>query len=206
MSKTRSKPSASGPRPARRALVELTAAATRGAEDAALAAPADPTIATAAAAEQSPRLKPAPEKPARPDAGSSETAAEMMVKIAKDYQNRLLDNVRDGLNAALDQAKDFAETGRANERGGDAEPKNDVMAAVGAATAAYRAEALELMQANVASTLNFARELAGARTAAEFIELSGAHARKSCELMLKQADAMKSVAEAVARERAGRDG
>ncbi len=57
------------------------------------------------------------------------------------------------------------------------------------------------MQANVAGALNFARELAGARSAAEFIELSGAHARKSCELMLKQADAMKSVAEAVAKQR-----
>ena len=124
-----------------------------------------------------------------------------MVKIAKDYQNSLLDNIRDSLNAALDQAKDFAETRPRPEQEGDAGADNKLLAA----TAACRAEALDLMQANVANTLDFARELSGAKTAAEFVELSSAQARKSCELMLKQADVMKSFAQAVAKEREGRD-
>jgi len=122
-----------------------------------------------------------------------------MVKIAKDYQNSVLDNIRDSLNAALDQAKDFAEARRGYEQEGDADGDNKLIAA----SAAYRAQALELMQANVASTLNFARELARAKTAAEFVELSGAQARKNCELMLKQADVMKSLAQAVAKDRTG---
>jgi hypothetical protein len=173
--------------------VELTAAATRSADEAALAMPAEPI----AAAERSPRLKAAPDKPARPGRPSSESAAEMMVKIAKDYQTSVLDNIRDSLNAALDQAKDFAEARHGREQEGDPGQDNKLLTA----TEAYRAEALDLMQTNVASTLNFARQLAGAKTAAEFVELSSAQARKSCELMLKQAEAMKSLAQAVTKER-----
>ncbi len=194
MTKSRNRPPASAARPARRSLVELTAAATRSADDAAPATPADPTIA---AAEQSPRLPAVPEKSARAEPRSSESAAEMMVKIAKDYQNSVLDTVRDSMNAALDQAKDFAEARRGQQQEGDAGGDDKLQAA----TAAYRTQALELIQTNVASTLNFARGLAGAKTAAEFVELSGAQARKSCELMLKQAEAMKALAQAVTRER-----
>src|SRR5579871_3538358 len=193
MTKSRNRPPASAARPARRSLVELTAAATRSADDAAPATPADPTIA---AAEQSPRLPAVPEKSARAEPRSSESAAEMMVKIAKDYQNSVLDTIRASMNAALDQAKDFAEA-RHGQQQGDAGGDDKLQAA----TAAYRTQALELIQTNVASTLNFARGLAGAKTAAEFVELSGAQARKSCELMLKQAEAMKALAQAVTRER-----
>jgi len=194
MTKSRNRPPASAARPARRSLVELTAAATRSADDAVPAAPADPTIA---AAEQSPRLTAVPGKSARAEPRSSESAAEMMVKIAKDYQNSVLDNIRASMNAALDQAKDFAEARHGQQQEGDAGGDDKLQAA----TAAYRAQALELMQTNVASTLNFARGLAGAKTAAEFVELSGAQARKSCELMLKQAEAMKALAQAVTKER-----
>jgi hypothetical protein len=44
--------------------------------------------------------------------------------------------------------------------------------------AKFRAEALELMKANVITNLEYARELAGTTTAAEFVELSGTQARK----------------------------
>ena len=198
MTKSRSKPPANAARPARRSLVELTAAATRGTDE---AAPATPVGLTIAAAEQSPHLKASPNKAGRPEARRSESAAEMMVKIAKDYQNSMLDSIRDSLNAALDQAKDFAEARHGQEQEGDAGGDDKLIAAA----TAYRAQALELMQANVASTLNFARELAAAKTAAEFVELSGTQARKNCDLMLKQAEAMKSLAEAVAKERDDRD-
>ena len=40
----------------------------------------------------------------------SDTAAEMMVKIAWDYQNRAFENIKASLNAALDHAKDLVET------------------------------------------------------------------------------------------------
>jgi hypothetical protein len=41
--------------------------------------------------------------------------------------------------------------------------------------------------------------LAGTKTPAEFVELSGRQARKQCELMLKQAGALKSLAVAIAK-------
>src|SRR5258705_1313676 len=40
----------------------------------------------------------------------SDTTTEMMVKIAKDYQNRAFENIKASLNAALDHAKDLVET------------------------------------------------------------------------------------------------
>jgi hypothetical protein len=198
MSKTRSKRSDSDARTQRRSLVELTAEVSRAVDDGLLTTPVG---VTAIPAGDPPRAERPAERRQRTARPSSDSAAEMVVKIAKDYQNTVLDNIRAGLNAALDQAKDFAETKHANEQKGDAATKNNFLAAFGAVTAAYRAEALDLMQANVATTLDYARELAGARTAAEVVELSGTQARKSCELMLKQADVLKSFAEAVAKER-----
>src|SRR5438105_9767069 len=40
----------------------------------------------------------------------SDTTTEMMVEIAKDYQNRAFENIKASLNAALDHAKDLVET------------------------------------------------------------------------------------------------
>jgi hypothetical protein len=198
MSKTRSKRPSNDTRTHRRSLLELTAEVSRAVDDGLSARPA---TVTAIPADEPPRSERVAEKRERTARVSSDSAAEMVVKIAKDYQNNVLDNIKAGLNAALDQAKDFAETKRADEQKGDAGAENNFLAALGAVTAAYRAEALELMQANVATTLDYARGLAGARTAAEVAELSGTQARKGCELMLRQADVLKSFAEAVAKER-----
>jgi hypothetical protein len=56
-----------------------------------------------------------------------------------------------------------------------------------------------LMRANMVTTLEYARELAGMKTPAEFVELSGKQARRQCELMLKQAGALNSLALAIAK-------
>lgn len=203
MSKTRSRRPASDTRTQRRSLVELTEAVSRAVDDG-LSVTTTPAGPAAAAANHPSRAEAAAVRRERTEPASSESASEMVVKIAKNYQSSVLDNIKAGMNAALDQAKDFAETGRGGEEKGDAGAENDFLAAFGAATAVYRAEALELMQANLATTLSFAQELLGARTAAKVVELSGTQARKNCELMLKQADALKSLAEAVVRERADR--
>jgi hypothetical protein len=215
--------------PVRRSLVDLTAALRQAVEDGLLEVPANPV---AVLAEHPRRLEPATETPERTDVPeqpivpirtaaaeppkkqasrscenvASGSAAEMMVQIAKDYQNNVLDKIKAGLNTALDHAKDFAETKRAGEAAGDVGPKNGGVNELDAAAAAFRAEAIVLMQANVAATVNYARDLAGARTAAEFVELTATQARKSCELMLKQADAVKSLGQAVAKDRADRKG
>jgi hypothetical protein len=135
----------------------------------------------------------------------SDSTAEMVVKIAKDYQNGVFENIKVSLNVALDHAKDFAET----RAGGEAAPKDDggasldnFLTVLKGAAAEFRAETLELMKANVITTLEYARELAGTTTAAEFVELSSAQARKQCELVLKQAGTLKSLAQKITKSSA----
>jgi hypothetical protein len=68
--------------------------------------------------------------------------------------------------------------------------------------AKFRAEALELIKANVITTLEYAQDLAGTTTAAEFVELSGTQARKQCELILKQAGSLTSLAQTITKSMA----
>jgi len=216
MRKARSRPPANDRRPTRRSLVELTAAASRAADNGARVMPISP-IATAtaeaprpadvasppaptAAPKQSkaphvaePANEPSPRPIVSPDSGST---AEMLVEIAKEHQARALENIRLSLAAALDYAKDRARTPMPSGGGpADASAKSDdnLRAAAGAATE-YRAEAIELAKSQAATNLDYARELTGATTAAKFVELSSALARKQCELMLKQAAALQSFA------------
>lgn len=192
MSKMRSRRPANDTR--RRSLVELTAAASHAVDH--------ELVATSADASSAPQPVAAPEAAnaaAVPSAqlANSDSAAAMVVKIAKVYQETVLENVRVGLNVALDRAKDYAETKRASNAGSDGARDgghDSVVAGLGGAAAEFRAETLELMRANMASGLQCARDLVAAKTAAEWVELSGSHARKQCELMLKQADALKSFA------------
>lgn len=133
MSKTRIRRPASDIRPARRSLVELTAAASRAIDHGLLVTSAS---LIAASPDDPPRSEPAakthdrtmvagqvtapipvavPESLNEAAARSgelvgSDSTAEMVVKIAKDYHNRAFENIKLTLNAALDHAKDFAET------------------------------------------------------------------------------------------------
>jgi hypothetical protein len=122
----------------------------------------------------------------------SDTTAEMFVKIAKDHQNRAFESVKGNLNAVLHHAKDLVEP-----RNGGTSPDNFLTALNGAA--AQFAAALELLNANVITTLEYARDLSGTTTAAQFVELSSAQARKQCELILKQASALRSLAETIVK-------
>jgi hypothetical protein len=191
--------------------VELTAAASRAADDGLLvmldslttASPNDPSRSEAAA-----------ERPDRTavvspciELAGSDSAADMVVKIAKAYQNSVLENIKVGLNAALDHGKNCAEAKSGSEGASQgrrgAGPENDSVTSIGGAAAEFRAEALELMQANMVTALEYARELAGTKTAAEFVELSATQARKQCELVLKQAGVLQSLAQAVTKSGAG---
>ena len=228
MSKTRIRRPASDIRPARRSLVELTAAASRAIDDGLLVTSAS---LIAASPDDPPRSEPAakthdrtmvagqvtapipvavPESLNEAAARSgelvdSDSTAEMVVKIAKEYHNRAFENIKLTLNAALNHAKDFAETrvGSEGAKGhGGAILENNFLTVLQGTAAEFRAEALELMKANVITTLEYARELAGATTAAEFVELSGTQARKQCELILKQAGALKSLAQTITKSSA----
>jgi hypothetical protein len=135
----------------------------------------------------------------------SDSTAEMAVKIAKDCQNRVLENIKVSLNAALDHATEITETrvkseAASNDDGGSSLENNFLTVLKGAA-AEFRAEAIELMKANVITTLEYARELSGTTTVAEFVELSSAQAPKQCELILRQANALKSLAQTILKSK-----
>jgi Phasin protein len=225
MSKTRIRRRASDTRSARRSLVELTAAASRAIDDGLLvtsasliAAPPDDSSRSEQTAKTSDRAVVArrattsvpvaiPESlnaaVSRSDElVDSDSTAEMFVKIAKDYQNRAFESVKVSLNAALDHAKDLVEPRVRSE----AAPKDhggasldNFLTVLNGAAAEFGAEALELMNANVITTLEYARDLSGTTTAAQFVELSSAQARKQYELILKQAGALKSLAETITK-------
>jgi hypothetical protein len=73
----------------------------------------------------------------------------MMVKIAKDYQNRAFENIKASLNAALDHAKDLVET----RVGGEAASKDiggfslesNFLTVLKEAATEFRADAVELI-------------------------------------------------------------
>jgi hypothetical protein len=170
--------------------VELTAVASRTVQDGPpMAHVAPPETATPAVSEGV-------------ELQASDSSAEMAVKIAKEFQARALEDFKTSMNAALDCARGLVET-RAPAVGGSkgdqiAKPDEAIVTGLGAA-AQYRAESLELVQANVKNAVDYARNLAHARTSAEFVELSSELARKQCELALKQAAALKSFTRAVAK-------
>ena len=197
MGKLRLKPPANDTRPVRRSLVELTEAASRAAGDGTLVMPIFPI---AAAIADAPRPEDVANKPG-PVVVASNSTAEMLVQIAKDHQSRVLEGIQLGLSAALDYAKDFVRTPMPDDRdpqdvGG--KPDDNVIAAAGAA-AEFRAEAIGIVKAQAATTLDYARDLVVARTAAEFVGASSTLARKQCELMLKQASVLQSFAQGLTK-------
>jgi len=221
---------ASDIRPARRSLVELTAEASRAIDDGllvtstSLITPDDPPRAASAAKTHDRTMvagRVTAPTPAVPESLTeaevrdgelvgSDSTAEMLVKIAKDYHNRTFEDIKLGLNVALDHAKDFAEPQVGSEgalkghRGGILE--NNFQTFLKGPAAEFRAEALEMMKANVITSFEYARALAGTTTVAEFVELSGTQARKQCELILKQAGSLRSLAQTTTKSSADEQG
>jgi len=76
----------------------------------------------------------------------SDTTTEMMVKIAKDYQNRAFENINASLNAALDHAKDLVEGGEAASKDiGGSSLENNFLIVLKEAATEFRADAVELI-------------------------------------------------------------
>jgi hypothetical protein len=224
MSKMRTRRPASNPRSARRSLVELTAAASRAIDDGlhvlsgsgVAASPddsarsehteetSDDVIVASQATAPSPIAVTEFVNPAVPrsEPVGCNSTAEMMVRIAKDYQNKALEGIKGSVNAALNHAKDLAETragSGATSKDGGSSPDSNFLTSLKGATTEFHAEALELMKANVITNLEYARGLAGTTSMAEFVTLSSAQARKQCELMLRQAGALKSFARTITK-------
>jgi hypothetical protein len=198
--------------------VELTAAASRAVDDglfvtsaSQLTAPAEqpPSLGqeaktTSIDATQAAAPSPVPGReapnvtgPRKDELLDTDSTAEMFAEIAKDCQNRAFEQMRANLESVLKHAKDFAEKGAASE----AIPKHGsgLLEVLKGVTEKFNAEALAMVKANAITTVEYARELAKTKTAAEFIELSSAQARKQCELILKQADALNAATQVITK-------
>lgn len=138
-------------------------------------------------------------------------------KAARDYQSRILENIKVNINAALNYANGLASaslspdfTGEAAEQLREQEkdsgtPKQEQQSpASPKAAQEYRAKAFELMTANVNATLDYAQQLANVRSLPEFIELSTNHARKHFELIMKQAAALGALSQSLTASNAER--
>src|SRR5712671_289675 len=166
MSHTQKRQRASHTRCARRSLVELTAAASRAVDDglfvlsSGIAASnprsehtgektSDQTILARQATAPSPvavleSRNAAP--PRKDELLDSDTTTEMMVKIAKDYQNRAFENIKASLNATLDHAKDLVEGGEAASKDiGGSSLENNFLTVLKEAATEFRADAVEFV-------------------------------------------------------------
>lgn len=110
---------------------------------------------------------------------SNSTTTDIAVEIAKDMQACALEAMKAGVHAALDYTKDLAS------------PESDLLKGP---AAECHAIVFELMKVNAGATLQYTRELSRAKTLSELVELSSSHARKQCELVLQQAELLKSFA------------
>jgi hypothetical protein len=212
MGKPRSRQPADGARAGRRSLVELAAEVSRAVDEGLAMPPGSvavvlqdaPQIAQAASAPMTVPVQTAAVIVATPEPPGS-TTIDLIVDMAKDCQARALDGMKIGAHAALDYARDLA-TPRpadvASEANGIAAADGHLIEAIGTA-AECRVVVLELMKVNAGATLEYARELGRARTLAELVELSSTHARQQCELVLKQTELLRSLAQIMTKPGAG---
>jgi hypothetical protein len=199
MSKQSSRRLPSDRRPARRSLVDLTAVATRAVQED-LPATTPGVIATGErprAVEPEATTAAQGAEPVSNETQTLDNTAELAVQIAKELQTGALEDFKRSMNAALDYARDLVDT-RTPKSDGASRRDDQIVASLGAAVQ-YRAEAFALLKANLETALDYANEVARARTTAEFVELSSEQARKQCEFVLKQTGALKSLARAVTK-------
>jgi phasin len=64
----------------------------------------------------------------------------------------------------------------------------------------YNLKILEIARTNISSAFDYAQELLGVKSPAEFVELSTAHARKQCEAMTAQTKELAALAQRVTTE------
>jgi hypothetical protein len=155
---------------ARRSLVELTAAASGAIDDGLFVLSSGIAASSAARSEHTgektsdqtivARQATAPSPvavlesrnlaPRKDELLDSDTTAEMMVRIAEDYQNRAFENINASLNAALDNhAKDLVETRVGGEAAskdiGGSSPESNFLSVLKETATEFRADAVELI-------------------------------------------------------------
>jgi len=137
------------------------------------------------------------------DDRTSQQLDEVTLAAAKsdsDYRTWMLGNLKVNIAAAPDCAHGltsanlppgFADraVGQPREREADSDRLERQLPVATPPAEDYRAKAIELINANVNTTLDYAQRLGHVTSAAEFITLSTNHARKHFELMMKYAAA-----------------
>ena len=97
------------------------------------------------------------------------------------------------------QAKDtYEKTKAAAEQATDLLKNTYTIAAKGSTD--YNLKVLEIARTNISSAFDYARELLGVKSPAEFVDLSTAHARKQCEEMTAQTKELAALAQRVTTE------
>ena len=187
MSKSGSKQPASKIRPVRRSLVELTAAASRAAFNDLPIVPAT-TIEAAFEEEHGPGHADKPYDSVSEATAAREPLSEPERKASNSSGSDSFESVEGGVEDANSTSPAPPTNGASS---GEAECRVETLVST---AAQRRAEAIELMQANVRTALEYVQGLAQVRTPSEFVELWGRHARRQCELVLKQGGALKSLA------------
>jgi len=121
-------------------------------------------------------------------------------KAAKEYRSWMLEQMKASINTGLDHANRLdaassltvvegtGQRSRAQENSTIPESESELPAAAKTAEE-YRIKAIELINANVNATLDYAQQLAAVTSPAEFLALSTSHARKHFELMMTHAAA-----------------
>ena len=121
-------------------------------------------------------------------------------KSARDYRTSMLENLKVNIAAAPDCANGLASAnpppgldgmaaGQPREREADSPTLERQLPVATPPAEDYRAKAVELINANVNATLDYAQRLGNVTSPAEFIELSTNHAHKHFELIMKHAAA-----------------
>jgi len=117
-------------------------------------------------------------------------------KSAKDYRAWMLEDLKNGGSAppapasagpAPGLAELKADQPREQEADRDTPTLEPQLSGDPGTADVYRAKAVELINANVNATLNYAQQLGTVKSAAEFIELSTSHAHRHLEVIMKHA-------------------
>ena len=213
MNKPRSRQPANDTRPARRSLVELTAAAASGA-----GLPARPPTLIAISPDGVPPVEHAAETFDQmaggilidlPVAGQATamiavSAPEPADAVALNADESEIPGPTDSTTEMAARIAKYYQTRVLEDMKVSmnaalvAGLENNIPTALGAA-AEYRAKAFELMKASMDSTLEYAQQLVHVRMPSEFVELSSTRARKQFELMLRQTNELRSFAQTVTK-------
>ena len=123
---------------------------------------------------------------------SSETFNPMAQFEALKFDTAVPEAVRAFAGTAVTQTREAYERSKATLEAG-LEAMERSYDAAGHATAALNRKIIDIAQRNIKSSFDLAKSLAGAKTLAEMVELQGAYWRKQFEMLMTQAEEVRTL-------------